>query len=88
MEATPPDAMTGRLVAAAKATVTTETNGVIVYPRGVQELPPETKEIQPHPKGIELGILLQMLKDYELAEKGGTLYKQGGVVNEAALAPR
>jgi DNA topoisomerase-6 subunit B len=60
--------------AAAKATVTTETNGVIVYPRGVQELPPETKEIQPHPKGIELGILLQMLKDYELAEKGGTLY--------------
>jgi DNA topoisomerase-6 subunit B len=60
--------------AAAKATVTTETNGVVVYPRGVQELPPETREIQPHPKGIELGILLQMLKDYELAEKGGTLY--------------
>jgi DNA topoisomerase-6 subunit B len=60
--------------AAAKATVTTETNGVIVFPRGVQELPPETREIQPHPKGIELGILLQMLKDYELAEKGGTLY--------------
>ena len=60
--------------AAAKATVTTETNGVVVFPRGVQELPPETQEIQPHPKGIELGILLQMLKDYELAEKGGTLY--------------
>jgi len=60
--------------AAAKATVTTETNGVIMFPRGVQELPPETREIQPHPKGIELGVLLQMLKDYELAEKGGTLY--------------
>jgi len=60
--------------AAAKAAVTTETNGVIVFPRGVQELPPEMREIQPHPKGIELGILLQMLKDYELAEKGGTLY--------------
>jgi DNA topoisomerase-6 subunit B len=60
--------------AAAKATVTTETSGVVVFPRGVQELPPETREIQPHPKGIELGILLQMLKDYELAEKGGTLY--------------
>ncbi|MCX5650533.1 MAG: ATP-binding protein, partial [Planctomycetota bacterium] len=42
---------------------TTETGGVTVYPRGVTELPPETKEIQPHPKGIELGILLQMLKD-------------------------
>ncbi|MBL9119406.1 MAG: DNA topoisomerase VI subunit B [Phycisphaerae bacterium] len=55
--------------------VTTEINGAIHFPRGVQELPPETKEIQPHPKGIELGILLQMLKDYEVAEKGGTLYQ-------------
>ena len=70
-----PDVLaTAEATAAAKATVTTETNGVVVYPRGVQELPPETREIQPHPKGIELGILLQMLKDYELAEKGGTLY--------------
>lgn len=55
-------------------TVTTEQDGVIVFPRAVDELPPETKEIQPHPKGIELGILLQMLKDYELENKGGTLY--------------
>ncbi|HRJ50731.1 MAG TPA: DNA topoisomerase VI subunit B, partial [Phycisphaerales bacterium] len=31
--------------------------------------------IQPHPKGIELGILLQMAKDYEASERGGTLYK-------------
>jgi len=54
---------------------TTETSGVILFPRAVHELPPETKEIQPHPKGIELGILLQMLKDYEASEKGGTLYK-------------
>jgi DNA topoisomerase-6 subunit B len=52
---------------------TTETGGVTVFPRGVDELPPETKEIQPHPKGIELGILLQMIKDYEASEKG-TLY--------------
>ncbi|HYE02940.1 MAG TPA: DNA topoisomerase VI subunit B, partial [Phycisphaerales bacterium] len=42
---------------------TTETGGVIVFPRAVAELPPETREIQPHPRGIELGILLQMLKD-------------------------
>jgi DNA topoisomerase VI subunit B len=54
--------------------VTTETSGVIVFPRAVSELPPETKEIQPHPKGIELGILLQMLKEAELEEKGYTLY--------------
>lgn len=55
--------------------VMTEDMGpLVVFPRAVSELPPETKEIQPHPKGIELGILLQMLKDYEAAEKGGTLY--------------
>ena len=61
--------------AAAVPAVTTETGGVIVFPRAVEELPPETREIQPHPKGIELGILLQMLKDYEASEKGGTLYQ-------------
>ncbi len=57
------------------ATTTLETGGVTLFPRAVHELPPETKEIQPHPKGIELGTLLQMLKDYEQAERGGTLYK-------------
>ena len=54
---------------------TTEKDGVILFPRGTDQLPPETKEIQPHPKGIELGILIQMLKDYEDANRGGgTLY--------------
>ncbi|MFO0833567.1 MAG: DNA topoisomerase VI subunit B [Phycisphaerales bacterium] len=54
--------------------ITEDMGPLVVFPRAVSELPPETKEIQPHPKGIELGILLQMLKDYEAAEKGGTLY--------------
>jgi DNA topoisomerase-6 subunit B len=45
-----------------------------VFPRGVSELPPETKEIMPHPKGIELGILLQMLKEAEVEKPGYTLY--------------
>jgi DNA topoisomerase-6 subunit B len=69
-EQTPPDAG----VSGPEPAQTTETLGVIVFPRGVSELPPETKEIQPHPKGIELGILIQMMKDYEAAEKSGTLY--------------
>ncbi len=43
---------------------TEERDGVILFPRAVGELPPETKEIQPHPRGIELGILLQMLKEH------------------------
>ena len=59
---------------AAPAAVTQDLGMVVLFPRGVEELPPETREIQPHPKGIELGTLLQMLKDYEITEKGGTLY--------------
>jgi DNA topoisomerase-6 subunit B len=47
---------------------------VVIFPRGVESLPPETKEIQPHPKGVELGILLQMMKDFEATERTGTLY--------------
>jgi DNA topoisomerase-6 subunit B len=54
---------------------TTEKDGIILFPRGADQLPPETHEIQPHPKGIELGILIQMMKDYEDSNKrGGTLY--------------
>src|SRR5437763_2418440 len=33
------------------------------YPRTIQELPPQPKEIKPHPYGIELGMLLRMLHD-------------------------
>jgi DNA topoisomerase-6 subunit B len=84
-DATPADALTDAAAHAPVAEVTApagvdptittiEKNGVIFFPRGTDQLPPETKEIQPHPKGIELGILLQMLKDYEAANKTGTLY--------------
>ncbi|MCC5823322.1 MAG: DNA topoisomerase VI subunit B [Phycisphaerales bacterium] len=55
------------------ATNTTEHKGVIIYPRGTAELPPETQEIMPHPKGIELGMLLQMLRDSEHDQKNPTI---------------
>jgi DNA topoisomerase-6 subunit B len=56
-------------------TITTiEKDGVIFFPRGTDQLPPETHEIQPHPRGIELGILIQMMKDFEAANKTGTLF--------------
>jgi DNA topoisomerase-6 subunit B len=32
------------------------------YPRAATELPPEPKEIKPHPYGVELGMLMTMLK--------------------------
>jgi DNA topoisomerase-6 subunit B len=33
------------------------------FPRVAEELPPETAEIKPHPYGVELGVLMQMLRD-------------------------
>jgi len=33
------------------------------YPRVTETLPPEPKEIKPHPYGIELGMLVSMLKE-------------------------
>jgi DNA topoisomerase-6 subunit B len=33
------------------------------FPRVTEELPPDTAEIQPHPHGVELGVLMQMFRD-------------------------
>ena len=33
------------------------------FPRVTETLPPETAEIEPHPYGVELGVLMQMLRD-------------------------
>jgi len=33
------------------------------YPRTINELPPQPREIKPHPYGIEFGVLLRMLHD-------------------------
>jgi len=39
-------------------------NGEVVeYPRVIKKIPPQPKEIRPHPYGVELGILIRMLKD-------------------------
>ena len=35
------------------------------FHRGVKKLPPPSIEIMPHPHGVELGMLMQMLKDTE-----------------------
>jgi DNA topoisomerase-6 subunit B len=41
----------------------------VSYTRSTRKLPPEPKEIKPHPYGVELGRLLTMVKDYH----GGTI---------------
>lgn len=37
----------------------------IIFARIINELPPQPKEIKPHPYGVELGMLLSMLKTTE-----------------------
>ncbi len=45
----------------------------IEYPRGTEDLPPETREIKPHPYGIELGMLMKMVKDTKAKQLGAFL---------------
>ena len=59
----------------AKITYITPSNETIVFPRAIEELPDEPKEIKPHPKGIELGTLIQMLERTEARQLGGFLQK-------------
>ncbi|MCH7873107.1 MAG: DNA topoisomerase VI subunit B, partial [Planctomycetes bacterium] len=40
------------------------------FPRVCEDLPAETKEIKPHPYGIELGVLMKMLKEAKPLKKG------------------
>ncbi len=37
----------------------------MIFPRATSELPREPKEIKPHPYGVELGILIKMLRNTE-----------------------
>ncbi|MBN1491193.1 MAG: DNA topoisomerase VI subunit B [Phycisphaerae bacterium] len=39
------------------------TGGTVEFPRGTEEMPPQTAEVKPHPYGVELGILIKMLHD-------------------------
>ena len=43
------------------------------YPRTIDELPPQPREIKPHPYGIELGVLLRMLHDTKSHSLAGFL---------------
>ncbi|UCE62081.1 MAG: DNA topoisomerase VI subunit B, partial [Phycisphaerales bacterium] len=49
------------------------TGAPVEYPRGVENLPEETKEIKPHPYGIELGTLMKMLKETKAKKLGAFL---------------
>jgi len=55
---------------------TDPTGEKISYERGSKELPPETVEIKPHPHGIELGVLISMLKDTNCRSLSGFLQEE------------
>ena len=45
-------------------------------PRVADELPPEPKEIQPHPYGVELGMLIKLLKEAKGKTVSGALQSE------------
>ena len=48
----------------------------ITYERNTRELPPETVEIKPHPHGVELGRLIQMLTETKARSLSGFLQEE------------
>jgi len=52
---------------------TTQVGDSVVFPRTVDELPDEPREIKPHPRGVELGALMRMLKQSDQKQLGGFL---------------
>ncbi len=46
---------------------------VFDYPRAAKELPEEARDIKPHPHGVELGMLIQMLQDTKARNLRGML---------------
>ncbi|MEM9409485.1 MAG: DNA topoisomerase VI subunit B [Planctomycetota bacterium] len=58
-------------------------NNSVSYNRSTSELPPEPKEIKPHPYGVELGRLVNMIK----AETNGSTLSQFLTSNFSKVSP-
>jgi DNA topoisomerase-6 subunit B len=56
------------------------------YPRTIEELPPQPREIKPHPYGIEFGVLLRMLHDTKSHSLAGFLSADFSRVSPALAA--
>ncbi|MSR69000.1 MAG: DNA topoisomerase VI subunit B [Phycisphaerales bacterium] len=67
----------------ARFTFVTPTNETIEFNRGTNELPPEAKEILPHPRGIELGTLIQMIERTDRSQIGSFLQEEFSRVSSA-----
>ncbi len=58
------------------------TGAEIIFPRGTEALPAETKEIKPHPYGIELGTFIKMVKETASKNLGGFLTEEFSRVSD------
>ncbi len=67
------------------------------FPRGTTDLPTETREIKPHPHGIELGVLMKMLKEAKGVKLAGFLQREfcrvsstgaAAICEQAGLSPK
>ncbi|MBN1256349.1 MAG: DNA topoisomerase VI subunit B [Planctomycetes bacterium] len=58
----------------------------ISYERTVKELPPHTKEIKPHPQGVELGAMLGYLKESKAPSLSGFLQEEFSRVTSKVAA--
>jgi DNA topoisomerase-6 subunit B len=56
------------------------------YGRAVKELPPEPREIRPHPYGVELGMLLRMLQDTPARNLSAALKNDFSRVSDKVVA--
>ncbi len=59
---------------------------VIVYDRVTSELPPETAEIKSHPYGVELGVLMQLLRESKSRNLSGLLCSEFSRVSTRTAA--
>ena len=69
----------------------------VTFPRGTETMPDETREIKPHPYGIELGMMMKMVKDTKAKQLGGFLQSEfsrvspkisKSIAEKAGLTPR
>ncbi len=67
------------------------------FPRGTEDLPAETRAIKPHPHGIELGVLMKMLKEAKGVKLAGFLQREfcrvsasgaQAICEQAGLSPK
>ncbi len=56
----------------------------VLYERVTRELPPETAEIKPHPYGVELGVLMQFLRESRARNLTGFLASEFSRVSSRA----